>query len=146
MGTAIGRHGPWALVGALGAAALAIVASQRGETINALWIVVAAVCVYLIAYRYYSQFIADKVMRLDPKRATPAVGEVAGHRAAHHAETQECDLRHCALLNIRRIAPARSRTTAQRPAATAGVRPPRLSAAFTTTATTMFTASASSPV
>jgi len=73
MGTAIGRHGPWALVGALGAAALAIVASQRGETINALWIVVAAVCVYLIAYRYYSQFIADKVMRLDPKRATPAL-------------------------------------------------------------------------
>ncbi|WP_267425088.1 carbon starvation CstA family protein [Methylobacterium sp. GC_Met_2] len=73
MGSAIGRHGPWALVGALGAAALAIVASQRGETVNALWIVVAAVCVYLIAYRYYSQFIADKVMRLDPKRVTPAV-------------------------------------------------------------------------
>ncbi|MCJ2124553.1 carbon starvation CstA family protein [Methylobacterium sp. J-077] len=77
MGTALGRqlrdHGPWALVGALGAAALAIVATQRGETINALWVVVAAVCVYLIAYRYYSKFIADKVMRLDPKRATPAV-------------------------------------------------------------------------
>jgi carbon starvation protein CstA len=73
MGTAVSRHGPWALVGALGAAALAIVASQRGETINALWIVVAAVCVYLIAYRYYAKFIADKVMRLDPKRVTPAV-------------------------------------------------------------------------
>ncbi|WP_419829869.1 carbon starvation CstA family protein [Methylobacterium sp.] len=77
MGTAIGRqvrdHGPWALVGALGAAALAIVATQRGETINALWIVVAAVCVYLIAYRYYSKFISEKVMRLDPKRLTPAV-------------------------------------------------------------------------
>ena len=73
MGTAIGRHGPWALVGALGAAALAIVATERGETVNALWIVVAAVCVYLIAYRYYSKFIAEKVMRLDPKRQTPAV-------------------------------------------------------------------------
>jgi len=73
MGTAIGRHGPWALVGALGAAALAIVATQRGETINALWIVVAAVCVYMIAYRYYSKFIAEKVMRLDPTRQTPAV-------------------------------------------------------------------------
>ena len=77
MGTAIGRqvrdHGPWALVGALGAAALAIVATQRGETINALWIVVAAVCVYLIAYRYYSKFISEKVMHLDPKRLTPAV-------------------------------------------------------------------------
>jgi carbon starvation protein len=69
----IQKHGPWALVGALGAAALAIVATERGEAVNALWIVVASVCVYLIAYRYYSLFIAEKVMRLDPKRATPAV-------------------------------------------------------------------------
>ncbi|MGC5777328.1 carbon starvation CstA family protein [Methylobacterium sp. NFXW15] len=71
--TAIQKHGPWALVGALGAAALSIVATERGEAVNALWIVVAAVCVYLIAYRYYSKFIADKVMRLDPKRETPAL-------------------------------------------------------------------------
>ncbi len=71
--TALQKHGPWALVGALGAAALAIVATQRGEAVNALWLVVAAVCVYLIAYRYYSTFIADRVMRLDPERATPAV-------------------------------------------------------------------------
>ena len=70
---AIGRHGPWALVGALGAAALAIVAVERGEAVNALWLVVAAICVYLIAYRYYALFIAEKVMRLDPKRETPAV-------------------------------------------------------------------------
>ncbi|MCE4224363.1 carbon starvation protein A [Methylobacterium sp. C25] len=69
---AVQKHGPWALVGALGAAALAIVATQRGESINALWVVVASVCVYLIAYRYYSLFIADKVMALDPKRQTPA--------------------------------------------------------------------------
>ena len=69
---AVQKHGPWALVGALGAAALAIVATQRGESINALWVVVAAVCVYLIAYRYYSLYIADRVMRLDPKRETPA--------------------------------------------------------------------------
>ena len=69
---AVQKHGPWALVGALGAAALAVVATQRGESINALWVVVAAVCVYLIAYRYYSLFIAEKVMRLDPKRQTPA--------------------------------------------------------------------------
>ncbi|ACA17354.1 carbon starvation protein CstA [Methylobacterium sp. 4-46] len=71
--TAIQKHGPWALVGALGAAALALVATQRGETVNALWIVVAAVSVYLIAYRYYSLFIAERVMRLDPTRETPAV-------------------------------------------------------------------------
>ncbi|TIM54830.1 MAG: carbon starvation protein A, partial [Mesorhizobium sp.] len=41
--------------------------------INALWIVVAAVAIYLVAYRYYSLFIATKVMQLDPRRATPAV-------------------------------------------------------------------------
>lgn len=69
---AIQKHGPWALVGALGAAALAIVATTRGETVNALWVVVAAVCVYLIAYRYYSLYIAENVMRLDPARQTPA--------------------------------------------------------------------------
>ncbi|MGE7414348.1 carbon starvation CstA family protein, partial [Methylobacterium tarhaniae] len=71
--TAVRKHGPWALVGALGAAALAVVATQRGESINALWIVVAAVSVYLIAYRYYSLYIADRIMRLDPARQTPAV-------------------------------------------------------------------------
>ncbi len=70
--SAVTKHGPWALVGALGAAALAIVATTRGETVNALWVVVAAVCVYLIAYRYYSLFIASKVMRLDDGRQTPA--------------------------------------------------------------------------
>ncbi|MER2268001.1 carbon starvation CstA family protein [Methylobacterium oxalidis] len=70
---AITKHGPWALVGALGAAALAVVATERGESVNALWIVVASICVYVIAYRYYSLFIADKVMRLDPQRETPAV-------------------------------------------------------------------------
>src|ERR1700712_1617310 len=68
----IQKHGPWALVGALGAAALAIVATERGEAVNALWIVVASVCVYLIAYRYYSLFISEKVMHLDPSRQTPA--------------------------------------------------------------------------
>lgn len=71
--TAVRKHGPWALVGALGAAALAVVATQRGESINALWIVIAAVSVYVIAYRYYSLYIADRIMRLDPTRQTPAV-------------------------------------------------------------------------
>ncbi|WP_407524086.1 carbon starvation CstA family protein [Methylobacterium oryzisoli] len=71
--TAIRNHGPWALVGALGAAALAVVATTRGESVNALWIVVAAVSIYLIAYRYYSLYIAQHVMRLDPNRPTPAI-------------------------------------------------------------------------
>ena len=57
----------------LGAAALAVVATERGEPVNALWVVVAAVSVYLIAYRYYSLFIANRVMRLDLDRPTPAV-------------------------------------------------------------------------
>jgi carbon starvation protein len=57
----------------LGAIALGVVALRRGEAINALWIVVAAVAIYLVAYRYYSLFIATKVMQLDPNRATPAV-------------------------------------------------------------------------
>ncbi|MFT4196697.1 MAG: carbon starvation CstA family protein [Pseudoxanthomonas sp.] len=63
----------WALLALLGAFCLGTVALRRGETVNALWIVVAAVCLYLVAYRYYGLFIASKVMRLDPTRATPAV-------------------------------------------------------------------------
>jgi carbon starvation protein len=64
---------PWALVALLGAFALGVVALHRGETINALWIVVAAVCVYLTAYRFYGLFIARRVLRIDPERRTPAV-------------------------------------------------------------------------
>lgn len=62
----------WLLLALVGAFALGYVALNRGETINALWIVVAAVSVYLIAYRYYSRFIADKVLGIDPGRKTPA--------------------------------------------------------------------------
>ncbi|CAG8868114.1 Pyruvate/proton symporter BtsT [Pseudomonas fluorescens] len=67
------RHIPWLVVAVVGAAALGVVALRRGEAINALWIVVAAVAIYLVAYRYYSLFIATKVMQLDSRRATPAV-------------------------------------------------------------------------
>jgi carbon starvation protein CstA len=67
------RQLPWAVLAIIGACALGVVALRRGEAINALWIVVAAVALYLVAYRYYSLFIATKVMRLDPTRATPAV-------------------------------------------------------------------------
>ena len=62
----------WAALSLAGAIALAYVALNRGESINAVWIVVAAVCVYLIAYRFYSLYIADKVMGLDARRQTPA--------------------------------------------------------------------------
>jgi len=67
------RHIPWLLLAVLGACALGVVALRRGEAINALWIVVAAVAIYLVAYRYYSLFIANNVMQLDARRATPAV-------------------------------------------------------------------------
>jgi len=67
------RHIPWLLLAIVGAFALGVVALRRGEAINALWIVVAAVAIYLVAYRYYSLFIATKVMQLDSSRATPAV-------------------------------------------------------------------------
>jgi carbon starvation protein CstA len=66
------RHLAWAGVAILGAASLATVALSRGETISALWIVAAALCTYLIAYRYYSLFIANRVLELDAKRQTPA--------------------------------------------------------------------------
>ena len=62
----------WIGVAIAGAFALGVVALHRGETLNALWIVVAAVSTYLIAYRFYSIFIANTVVGLDPKRVTPA--------------------------------------------------------------------------
>ncbi|MGY2172741.1 carbon starvation CstA family protein [Pseudomonas gingeri] len=67
------RHLPWLVLAIVGACALGVVALRRGEAINALWIVVAAVAIYLVAYRYYSLFIASNVMQLDGNRATPAV-------------------------------------------------------------------------
>jgi carbon starvation protein len=66
------KHGVWVLVALLGAVALAVVATSRGETISALWIIAAAASTYLIGYRYYSLYIARRVMQLDPERATPA--------------------------------------------------------------------------
>lgn len=62
----------WVLISILGAGAVGGIAVSRGETINSLWFVVAAVCVYAIGYRFYSAFIAAKVLALDATRATPA--------------------------------------------------------------------------
>src|SRR5712672_4424733 len=62
----------WAAVIALGALSFGIVALSRGETISAAWLVVAALCVYFVAYRFYARFIADKVLGIDPSRQTPA--------------------------------------------------------------------------
>ncbi|WP_394294363.1 pyruvate/proton symporter CstA [Aeromonas rivipollensis] len=69
----LGKHLGWGLLALLGASSLGYIALNRGEQINALWIVVAAVCVYLIAYRYYGLFIAKRVLAVDSSRMTPAV-------------------------------------------------------------------------
>ena len=62
----------WAAVAVLGAASLALLALHRGETINAAWLVIAAVCTYAVAYRFYAKFLARRVFELDDRRATPA--------------------------------------------------------------------------
>ncbi len=65
--------GLWAIVSLIGAYCFGVLALHTGESISAVWIVVAAVCIYAIAYRYYSKYIAFKVLELDDNRATPAV-------------------------------------------------------------------------
>ena len=62
----------WLGIAVVGAWALGSIATHRGETINAIWFVAAAACVYLVAFRFYSAWIAAKVLALDPTRATPA--------------------------------------------------------------------------
>ena len=63
----------WILVSGLGAASFGWLALSRGETINAAWLLVAALCTYAVAYRFYSKLIASRIFALDPARATPAV-------------------------------------------------------------------------
>jgi carbon starvation protein len=62
----------WFAVAIAGAWAVGSIATHRGESINAIWFVVAAACVYLIAFRFYSAWICAKVLVLDETRATPA--------------------------------------------------------------------------
>jgi len=68
-----GKYLLWAVLAVVGAFALGYIALNRGEQINALWIVVAAVCIYLIAYRFYGLYIAKNVLQVDATRMTPAV-------------------------------------------------------------------------
>ncbi len=62
----------WMGLAALGAYALSMIAFNRGESINAVWMITAAICIYAIAYRFYAAWIAAKVLVLDETRATPA--------------------------------------------------------------------------
>ena len=68
-----GKYLTWAVLSVVGAFALGYIALNRGEQINALWIVVASVCIYLIAYRFYGRYIAKTVLGVDGTRMTPAV-------------------------------------------------------------------------
>ncbi|HAO9829091.1 TPA: carbon starvation protein CstA, partial [Escherichia coli O25b:H4-ST131] len=68
-----GKYLVWTVLAVMGAFALGYIALNRGEQINALWIVVASVCIYLIAYRFYGLYIAKNVLAVDPTRMTPAV-------------------------------------------------------------------------
>lgn len=62
----------WLAIAVTAISSIATIAFQRGETINSLWLVIAAVCIYALGYRFYSAFIATKVLMLDASRATPA--------------------------------------------------------------------------
>src|SRR6266852_235195 len=62
----------WVTVAVLGAAALGKIALDRGESLNAIWFVIAALCCYLVAYRLYSAFLAARLLALDDTRATPS--------------------------------------------------------------------------
>src|SRR6201988_4402206 len=63
----------WIVVAVLGTWAVAVLALSRGEQINALWIVIAGFCAFSISYRFYSKWLATKVLVLNEERATPAV-------------------------------------------------------------------------
>ena len=69
----------WVLVAAVGALCLGGIAVRRGEPINSMWLVLAGVCTFLVAYRFYAGFIAAKVLCLDDRRATPAERLRNGH-------------------------------------------------------------------
>ncbi len=73
------RAAIWVIISVLGAAAFGVLALARGESISAAWLLIAAVCTYVVAYRFYSKFLATRVFGLDPRRATPAERFNNGH-------------------------------------------------------------------
>jgi len=72
------RPGPaakllWAAIAVVGAGCLGVVALRRGEPINAIWMVAAALAIFAIGYRFYGRFVEHAVLQLDPTRAPPSV-------------------------------------------------------------------------
>ena len=68
----------WLMISVLGAGSVAYSAFHKGETINALWLVVAGLCSFAVAYRFYSKWLMTKVLVLDARRATPAITHADG--------------------------------------------------------------------
>jgi carbon starvation protein len=68
----LGRTFFWIAIAALGALSLAMVALSRGESISAAWLVIAALCVYMLGFRFYGLWVANRVLGIDPARQTPA--------------------------------------------------------------------------
>jgi carbon starvation protein len=75
----IAWHIFWGGMACLAALSFGVIATQRGEPVNSIWLVLSAVCTYLIGFRFYAKFIATKVMMLDDRRATPAERLRNGH-------------------------------------------------------------------
>ncbi len=69
----------WLVVAVVGAAAFMVISFHRGEPLNAVWILTAAICTYAIGYRFYSKWIAAKLLALDDRRATPCEVHEDGH-------------------------------------------------------------------
>ena len=69
----------WILVALLATVSVTLIATTRGEPVNSLWFILAAACVYSLGYRFYSKFLAARVMALDDSRATPAERLRNGH-------------------------------------------------------------------
>src|SRR5437870_4679925 len=72
MGMQVLRVVVWVAIAAVGALALAVMAAVRGEPINAVWLIIAALATDAIAFRFYSAFLAARVLSLDDTRSTPA--------------------------------------------------------------------------
>lgn len=68
----------WAVIAFIGAWGFGVLALHKGEQISAVWLIVAAVCIYAIGYRFYAKYIAHKVLALDDNRATPALTQNDG--------------------------------------------------------------------
>ena len=71
MGNHLGRYAIWIGVALVGALCWGVLAFGRGESVNAGWLLFAAIASYAIAYRFYSRFIANRVLGVDDNRATP---------------------------------------------------------------------------